>query len=94
MVTAPVIQSKICDGTAQIDGQFTPEGAKELTSALNDGALPAPLILMQEEKVSATLGENALSGAIIAGGIGFVLIFIYMCVVYGIRKGIISLISL
>ena len=55
MITSPVIQSKICDGSAQIDGNFTAESAKELTSQLNDGALPAPLILMQEEKVSPTL---------------------------------------
>ncbi|MDR0369687.1 MAG: hypothetical protein LBH96_04165 [Candidatus Peribacteria bacterium] len=66
IITAPTIQSKICDGSAQIDGQFTPESAKELTASLNDGALPAPLILMQEEKVSPSLGESAFSGAIIA----------------------------
>jgi preprotein translocase subunit SecD len=36
MITSPVIQSKICDGSAQIDGNFTPESAKELTSQLND----------------------------------------------------------
>jgi len=55
LLTAPIIQSKICGGTAQIDGSFTPESAKELADSLNDGALPAPLILMQEEKISPTL---------------------------------------
>jgi preprotein translocase subunit SecD len=55
IITAPVIQAKICDGSAQIDGQFTPDSAKELTNSLNNGALPAPLILMQEEKVSPSL---------------------------------------
>lgn len=55
LITSPVIQTKICDGAAQIDGSFTPASAKELASSLNDGALPAPLILMQEEKVSPTL---------------------------------------
>ena len=94
MITSPVIQSKICDGSAQIDWNFTAESAKELTSQLNDWALPAPLILMQEEKVSASLGDNALNGALFAMGIGFIAIFIYMTALYWWRKWAISLISL
>ena len=94
MITSPVIQSKICDGSAQIDWNFTAESAKELTSQLNDWALPAPLILMQEEKVSASLGDNALNGALIAMGLGFIAIFIYMTALYWWRKWVISLISL
>lgn len=94
IITSPVIQAKICDGSAQIDGQFTPESAKELTNSLNDGALPAPLILMQEEKVSPSLGESAFTGAVIAMLTGLVLIYVYMTIMYGFRKGFVSLISL
>ena len=94
MITSPVIQAKICDGSAQIDGNFTAEWAKELTNQLNDWALPAPLILMQEEKVSPTLWENALNGAILAMAIWFVVIFIYMTAIYGWKKWFISLLSL
>ena len=93
-ITAPVIQSKICDGSAQIDGQFTPSSAKELANSLNDGALPAPLILMQEEKVSPTLGDSAFSGAVFAMFIGLFLIWVYMTIKYGFKKGLISLLSL
>ena len=94
MITSPVIQSKICDGSAQIDGNFTAESAKELTSQLNEWALPAPLILMQEEKVSPTLWENAFNGALIAMGIWFLVIYLYMTYLYGWKKWLISLISL
>lgn len=55
LLTAPNIQTKICGGTAQIDGSFTTESAKALSNALNEGTLPAPLILMQEEKISPSL---------------------------------------
>lgn len=55
LLTAPNIQTKICGGTAQINGGFTTASAKELADALNEGAMPAPLILMQEEKISPTL---------------------------------------
>ena len=94
MITSPVIQSKICDWSAQIDGWFTPDSAKELTNQLNDWALPAPLILMQEEKVSATLWDNALNWALIALALWFVLIWAYMTYLYGWKRWFISLISL
>ncbi len=60
-MTAPTIQDKICGGAAQIDGTFDAKGAKELTENLNSGALPAPLLLSHEEKVSPTLGISALT---------------------------------
>ena len=94
LITSPVIQAKICDGSAQIDGNFTAESAKELTNQLNDWALPAPLILMQEEKVSASLWDNAFNGALIAMGVGFLVIYLYMTYLYGWKKWLISLISL
>ena len=94
MITSPVIQSRICDGSAQIDGNFTAESAKELTNQLNDWALPAPLILMQEEKVSPTLWENALNWALLAMAIWFIAIWWYMSFVYGWKKWLVSLISL
>jgi len=94
MITSPVIQAKICDGSAQIDGNFTAESAKELTSQLNEWALPAPLILMQEEKVSPTLWENAFNGALLAMAIWFLIIYLYMTYLYGWKKWLVSLISL
>ena len=94
MITSPVIQSKICDGSAQIDGNFTAESAKELTNQLNEWALPAPLILMQEEKVSPSLGQNAFTWALIAMFVWFVVIYLYMTYLYGWKKWLVSLISL
>ena len=94
MITSPVIQARICDGSAQIDGNFTAESAKELTNQLNDWALPAPLILMQEEKVSPTLWENALNWALMAMAIWFIAIWLYMTWIYGWKKWLISLLSL
>ncbi len=94
MITSPVIQSKICDGSAQIDGNFTADSAKELTSQLNEWALPAPLVLMQEEKVSATLWENALNWALLAMWLWFLVIFAYMTFLYWWKKWLISLLSL
>ncbi len=94
LITSPVIQSKICDGSAQIDGNFTAESAKELTNQLNDWALPAPLVLMQEEKVSPTLWENAFNWALLAMAFWFIAIWLYMSFIYGWKKWLVSLLSL
>ena len=86
LLTAPKIQSKICWWSAQIDGSFTTESAKTLSNALNEWTLPAPLILMQEEKISPTLWDNALSGALRAGLIWFIAIMILIYCMYGYKK--------
>lgn len=85
-LSAPVIQAKICGGTAQIDGSFTSESAKELVDNLNNWAMPASLILMQEDKVSPTLWDTALEWALIAALIGILAIYIFICLSYGFKK--------
>lgn len=90
MLTSPVIQSKICGGTAQIDGWFTSQSAQELANALNEWTMPASLVLMQEEKISPTLWENALRGTIIAGIVGIIVIILLMWFMYGWRKAIVT----
>jgi len=94
MVTSPVIREKICGGSAQIDGQFTADSAKQLVDELNEGALPAPLILAHEEKMSPTLGEKALTGAMWSAVLGLALVYTFMLVMYGFKKGSVALITL
>ena len=85
LMTAPTINEPICWGSAQIDWSFTPESAKELSDWLNEWALPAPLILANEEKVSAALWDNAITWALIATGVWLVLILIFLLRSYGFK---------
>ncbi len=85
LMTAPTINEPICGWSAQIDGNFTKESAKQLADGLNEWALPAPLVLSQEEKVSAALGDGAIQGALLATALGMVLILIFLIVSYGIQ---------
>ena len=94
LLTAPNIQSKICGWTAQIDGSFTSESAKQLSDSLNEGTLPAPLVLMQEEKISPTLGDDALSWALRAGLIGLIAIQILIYCMYWWKKMLLTSIVL
>ncbi|HCY20542.1 TPA: hypothetical protein DIC40_01485 [Patescibacteria group bacterium] len=56
--------------------------------------MPAPLILMQEEKINPSLGTNALTGSLIAGLIGFIAIAILIFFMYGFKKMILTSIVL
>lgn len=56
--------------------------------------MPAPLILSQEEKVSALLGENALLGAGYATIISLILIFIMLFIMYERRLALVGVIVL
>ncbi len=92
--TNPVIQDKICGGQTQISGSFTKEAAQKLAKDLNEGALPAPLILAQEETVAPVLGMMALEHILRAGVVGLALITIYMAIIYGPKWAGISLVIL
>lgn len=84
------INEKICDGRAQISGGFDKERAIETAKELNSGNMPAPLILLQEEKVSPSLGDSAFQGALIATGVGVLAIVLYMFFIYGRRKATVT----
>lgn len=92
--TAATIQDAICDGRAQISGGFDREHAISTAKELNSGNMPAPLTLVQEEKVSPSLGENAFKGALIATGVGTLAIIIYVFFIYGWRKATVTVLTM
>jgi preprotein translocase subunit SecD len=48
VLTAPRINEPICGGSGQIAGNFTAQSASELAIMLRAGALPVPLLLIDE----------------------------------------------
>lgn len=94
LVTSPNINEKICGWSAQISGNFTLESSRQLVDDLNEWALPAALLLANEEKVSPSLWEQALQWAMIAAVVWLALVFVYMTISYGVQYGVISLIAL
>ncbi len=92
--TAPKINDKICWWTAQIEWGFTVETAKELITSLNEWAMPVKLIVANEEKISPSLWEYAIQWALIAGAVGFVLIFFMLWLMYGLKKALVGLFTL
>ena len=82
LLTAPVVQEKISGGKAQITGQFTPKSARELVDRFNAGALPAPIKLVSQQTIGATLGIDSLKKTLTAGLAGTILIMLFMIVYY------------
>jgi preprotein translocase subunit SecD len=56
VLSAPVINEPILGGTSQISGNFTVESANQLAIALNSGALPVDLKIVEERSIAAMIG--------------------------------------
>jgi len=76
--SAPTVEEEIAGGSAEITGSFTLDEAKELALVLQTGALPLTLEPVSQNAIGATLGQNALRQALVAGAIGVLLIMIFM----------------
>ena len=68
--SAPVIRERISGGSAQISGNFTEKTASDLAIVLRAGALPAPVKIIQNVTVGASLGKDSIDKGLMAGGIG------------------------
>ncbi len=82
-ISAPTVQSPITGGRGQISGGFaTVEEARGLALLLNSGALPAPIDVVENRTVSATLGQDSLVKSLRAGFIGLIFVAIFMVAFY------------
>lgn len=89
IISSPIVNEKIVGGNAVISGNFSLEEAKKLSIELNAGALPVPLMLVQEETVGASLGTESIKKSINAGIIGLTMVMFFMVLVYG-KLGIVA----
>ncbi|MBQ7646082.1 MAG: protein translocase subunit SecD, partial [Clostridia bacterium] len=91
------VKERIEGGSAIISGSMTFEQCSELAGLINGGSLEYNLDYNGEKGginvVSASLGEKALSTSLIAGGIGLLLVVIFMIAFYRL-PGIVSAFAL
>jgi SecD/SecF fusion protein len=69
-------------GGAEISGSFTQQSASDLATQLRLGALPINLHLISENQVSATLGAQALHNGVLAGGVGLIIVILFLLAYY------------
>lgn len=88
VISAPTVNEVIPGGTVMITGDDgmtvneTIEWASNLTMLIQSGALPLDIEEVETRAISATLGIEAIDGAVIAGVVGLVVILIFMLAMY------------
>jgi len=81
-ITIPVVNQKITGGNAVISGNFTLDEARDMVERFNAGALPAPINLISQSTVDASLGENTLNKTVQAGIVGTLAVMLFMIAYY------------
>ncbi len=81
-ISTPMVNEAITGGRAVINGDFTPEEARQLVGRLNSGALPVPVTLVSTESIGPTLGADALRAGMHAGLIGLIAIMVLLVLWY------------
>lgn len=93
IISAPTVQAVISGGNAVITGSFTIDQAKELAIAINSGALPVPIKLVEQRNIGPTLGAIEVERSVTAGVVGLAAVMLFMILYYG-RLGIIACVGL
>lgn len=91
--SSPYFQEAILGGQAEINGNFTAESAAALANVLKYGALPVNLTIGEVTSVSPTLGTDQLQAGLLAGGIGLILVVLYLMFYYR-GLGLVAVLSL
>ena len=79
---SPTVESAITNGSGVINGMGTAERATTIAAKIQSGALPLELTQQKVDKVSATLGRDAVSTSVKAAIIGILLVMALMIVRY------------
>ena len=82
VVSAPRINEAIPSGNAQITGSFTQQDATDLANVLKYGALPLAFDRGEVQQISPTLGKDQLHAGLLAGGLGLLLVLLYIFLFY------------
>ncbi len=83
----------IIGGTTIITGNFDQDSATELSLLIQAGALPVPIVIIEQGTIGPTLGEAAIQASIQAALIGAALTITYMVAYYRLL-GVVAAIAL
>ena len=94
VISAPVIQSPITNGSGQITGGtagFSASEANDLLTVLKYGSLPFPVQEISVQTIAPTLGNQFLQQSLLAGLIGILMVLTLMLVHYRLPGAVASL---
>ena len=87
----PTVRSQINNGRSSISGIGGVQEAEDLVNILLSGALPAPLEIIEERTVGASLGEASIRAGLYSIIFGLSVVAIFMIVYYRTGGGIADL---
>lgn len=83
--SAPVIQSKIPDGSGMITtGDVNGDKARDLSIVLATGSMQAPLRIESAERIGPSLGADSIRRGVQAALIGAILVVLFMIIYYSL----------
>jgi protein-export membrane protein SecD len=92
--SAPVIESRIPDGHAMITtNDVNPDESRDLAIVLRSGALPAPVRIVEERSVGASLGSDSIRRGILAALVGSLAVVLFMIIYYSVG-GVLAVVAL
>jgi protein-export membrane protein SecD len=91
--SAPRIDERIPGGSAVIRGNFDMNTSRDLAIVLRAGALPAPVVILEERTVGPSLGGDSIQQGVTAGLIGTVMVVAFMAIYYQL-SGLIAISAL
>lgn len=89
VLSAPVVQEKISGGRSSISGQKSQDEAMDLANILKSGKLEARTVVIEEQIVGPSLGEESIRAGLLSLVVGFLLVFLFMVAYYS-TSGIIA----
>lgn len=87
ILTAPTVKGEINQGSCEITsgrGGYAKEEAQETSALIRGGALPVALKEANSSVQTASIGAHALENSIVAGGVGLLLVFLLMILMYNV----------
>jgi SecD/SecF fusion protein len=91
--SAPTVINPITNGNTQISGTFTFEEAEALAGLLNGGALPAPCLIKEQNRVGPSIGAENSNAGLVSFAFAFFAVLLYMFFYYG-KSGLAANIAL
>jgi protein-export membrane protein SecD len=92
--SAPTIQDRIPTGDARITGgSIDAKVANDLAIVLRAGALPAPVVPIEERTVGPSLGSDSIREGVMAGLVGTLMVVAFMAIYYQL-SGLIAIAAL
>jgi len=87
----PNVRAKITGGRSSITGMGGLQEAEDLVNILLSGALPAPLEIIEERTVGASLGEASINAGFYSVLFGLIFVAFFMIAYYHVGGGIADL---